>query len=895
MADLAPAELVSPRRRSLALEVGIVVVLAAMLLVPGIGSYSLVDPWETHYGEVARTMLQDHDYVHTKWNGTASGNPADNEGFRSKPVLMFWLMAAGMQAVGVGDDGGYSGEMVDSSRVMFGVRIPFIACAIAGLALMWWMLARLVSRRVAWLAFLVVATTPMFCLIARQAIPDMPMVACTMGAIALFALAVEDGDRPVVMIRRGLDPRHVVLGIAGAFVLVQTMLFARSFLQAPQLALRGPMPSPVWWVPLMIAIWFGALSRDGWLIARLPSVLVGGVICLIHDERIPPRAPGQSAWRYAFDNVLGTWDKHALDRYVLSALPVIAIGGALFASYRQALPAPTLLALLACCVAVSAVWGYVLYTDGWAGVWRVVDRLMAMRRITTMRQVYLLGCYFLLGVSILAKGPPGFAVVVGVAGLHVAVFWRWRALYEGAFEIKRGLLVLAAVAVPWHLGMYLKEGARFVNEYLFTHIISRAASGVDNSPGTFEYYTDQLGHGMWLWAALIPAALAGVFARVSTTTREGRVRVLVGLWAITAVFVFCFVQTKFHHYLLPAIPALGVVVAFYLDDLFSRRERMHWVYGVVAIGIVLLVCRDLMFEPDRWIEMFVYRYDRPWPSAEPWQIDPSDGLLALGGCAVVGIVALCISRWGVLVVGAAGIAISVWALQAYMPQAGKHWGMRDAFATYYSQRSIYGHKRVFFGAGQCVDELRGTGNTWRFETFVPDTLQLGQPMTLTFALHEAARDRIVEQTVFAHGSVSAIGDHDVTVELYAGERAKIAALYRSCQQQPQHRGRRSIAVVDADRLIGWQLYWRGENFWSGGELWSWLPEMKTQLNATNNVEFLKYLNDRARAPLGRRYFLITEASRATSVRTLLPTARARETFQVIDTQSNKFSLASFYL
>ena len=37
----------------------------AALFVPGIWRYSLVDPWETHYGEVARTMLADHDYLTT--------------------------------------------------------------------------------------------------------------------------------------------------------------------------------------------------------------------------------------------------------------------------------------------------------------------------------------------------------------------------------------------------------------------------------------------------------------------------------------------------------------------------------------------------------------------------------------------------------------------------------------------------------------------------------------------------------------------------------------------------------------------------------------------------------------------------------------------------------------
>ena len=106
----------TPRRRPLGLELALVIVVALAVNVPGIWSYSLVDPWETHYGEVGRMMLQDHDWVHLQWPGGMS--PDDNEGFRSKPVLTFWMIAAGMRAVGLASDGGYSGEMEHDARTM---------------------------------------------------------------------------------------------------------------------------------------------------------------------------------------------------------------------------------------------------------------------------------------------------------------------------------------------------------------------------------------------------------------------------------------------------------------------------------------------------------------------------------------------------------------------------------------------------------------------------------------------------------------------------------------------------------------------------------------------------------------------------------------------------------
>ena len=861
----------SAPRRPLGFELALVVLVSALVLVPGIWRYSLVDPWETHYGEVAREMLENNDLVRTTWRGTMNGDPNDNEGFRSKPVLQFWMMAAGLTAAGV-EDGGYSGEMTDSAKIMIAIRLPFILCAIAGLTLMWWMLARLVSRKLAWLGLLVVGSTPIFAMIARNAIPDMPMTACTIGAIALFTMAVEsdDGLAPLVAWPRrriSLDARHVVMLLAGGFVLLQAAYYLVYFISAPQLALRGRVVNPAVWLPAVMAVLvLATFHRDGMLILRLPFLLFGAVIAAIKNDPMVVRARGMSVWRHTVDNSLVVWAKRSPDRYLVAAL----------------------------------VWPFARAANGREGAWAtslgVADRVLRPAPITTARQAYMLGAYALLGVSVLAKGPPGLTVVAVVMALHVILLNKWRDLYDGKFEIVRGLLLMVVIAVPWHLAMYFKDGLRFVDEYIFTHILNRAAAGVDNSPGSFEYYTDVIGHGMWLWAALLPAALAFAFLRARTDTREGRVRFMIVLWAVVAVSVFFLVQTKFHHYILPAIPPLALLVAFLLYDLAHHRERLHPLLALLGVGIVLLLTRDLMHEPDRWIEMFVFRYDRPWPHAEPWAVDPSDGFLGLGLAAAIPLPLLStrFTRLGVAVVCSVGVCIVVWALQVYMPHAGTHWGMRDAMRTYYEQRTVYGQKIVYWSGAQLRDDWAGVRDTWTFGTMIPDELHEGQPMTITLEVRKADDDKVTEQAITILGEVTKVGAHSVTLALRPGERAKLDPLIERGAKAREVR-RRPLYLVDADRLIGWQLYWRGENFWSGGEVWGLVPEMKTQFNKTDNVEFNKYINDRTRAPLGRRYFVITEAGRLSGLKSILPTQRGQQTFEILDTTSNKFSIGSFTL
>lgn len=855
------------------------VVVAAAVFVPGLWRYSLTDLWETHYSEVAREMLEYDDFVHTHWRGRYLGDLNENEGFRSKPALIFWMMAAGLRAVGVAENGGYSGELVESSRTMLGIRLPFALAAIAGLAVMWWMLSRLVSRRMAWLGLLVVGSMPMFCILSRTAMADMPLTACMIGAVSLLLMALEDGDRTVSLLARStrlrisIDARHVVVAVVAGAVLVQAVYYGIYFSTRPAV---GPsrLPDPALLLPLAMLLLLVSISRDGWAVLRLPFLLVGAVFAAFASKERPHRQHGQGAWRHVIHNVIPNWERRDPLRCAL------------------------------CCIVFVFALPFTRPTGPHSRIrraWRVstavAERALGMAPMTTMRQVYLLAMYFLLAVSVLAKGPPAVVIVAGLVVLYTTLCGRWRDVYEGRYELKRGAIVLVVVALPWHVAMYLREGYAFVDEYLFLHILSRASSGIENAGNTFGFYISQIGFGMWLWAALLPGAIVSALQRRRPDTREERVRFVITLWALSAAALYFLVSTKFRYYIFPALPPLGLLVAFVLHDLSAGRERLHPVVAAVAIGIVLLICRDLMHGPERWINMVVYG-KRSWPSEPPWSVDVSDGFLALG---VIAAIALFVAttkfvRAGLALIATAGLAISVWLLQVYMPLAGRHWGMRDAVRTYYEHRAIYGQKLLYFDYAQLSEDWRDVRDTWHFKTFVPNTVKLGQPMYITLRVYASEQQDTLEREVLVLGFVTAIGDHDIRLTLPVSERAKVQPLIVTAGTSPRTRARRGpIRFVDADKLVPWKMYWFGENFWSNGEIWGETLELKTAFPnpEPGNVEFQQYLADPLRTPRGRRYFILTTAFHAPSVPTLLPTVRSQQSYRVLDRTNNKYVLSVF--
>ena len=70
----------APERRTAAA----VAVFAGLLFIPYLGAVGLWDCWETHYGEVARSMIQRNDYVYPFW---------ESAWFFSKPPLTMWIQA----------------------------------------------------------------------------------------------------------------------------------------------------------------------------------------------------------------------------------------------------------------------------------------------------------------------------------------------------------------------------------------------------------------------------------------------------------------------------------------------------------------------------------------------------------------------------------------------------------------------------------------------------------------------------------------------------------------------------------------------------------------------------------------------------------------------------------
>jgi 4-amino-4-deoxy-L-arabinose transferase-like glycosyltransferase len=165
------------------------------------------DPWETHYGEVARQILVRDDPLDLWWRpGYGPDGNAENT-FWSKPALPFWLMALSMAMFGVGTQPA-ADELVRAPLPELALRLPSLTAGMLCAAFLGYVVWRLLrddaaatrrgtshAARAGIFTALVLATMPQWALVSRQALTDMFFVAPVVVAMGAWALAWMQPDR----------------------------------------------------------------------------------------------------------------------------------------------------------------------------------------------------------------------------------------------------------------------------------------------------------------------------------------------------------------------------------------------------------------------------------------------------------------------------------------------------------------------------------------------------------------------------------------------------------------------------------------------------------------------------------------------------------------------------
>ncbi len=226
----------------------LVLIATVAIYLPFLGTYGLWDPWETHYGEVAREILARDDWISLWW--------AQEDWFWSKPILIFWTEALALGSLGVD-------FLPDANPAHpeWAIRLPVFIFSTCSVMSTYLGIGRIYGRRAGALAALVLATMPHFFLLAHQAITDMFLVSnMVMAMMCLLTAFSAEPDAEVKQFTIGkvvVSAHHAVLAGLAMICLPQAL-----YLVSRNLAfvLNGESKGFAWHFDTFM---FGSFGNDG--------------------------------------------------------------------------------------------------------------------------------------------------------------------------------------------------------------------------------------------------------------------------------------------------------------------------------------------------------------------------------------------------------------------------------------------------------------------------------------------------------------------------------------------------------------------------------------------------------------------------------------------------------
>ena len=184
----------------IAYDIGAIVALSLAVCLFHLGSFGLWEPDEARYAEIAREMLQSGNLLVPHLNYVA---------YVEKPPLLYWLTTLTFWIFGVSE---------------FAARLPVALSAIAGILATYFFALRAFGRRHAILAAAILATTPLYALMAQVLTTDMMLTALV--TIATFSLYLhwDEGGRWCWIAYVAMGLAVMTKGPVGAAIPILSML-----------------------------------------------------------------------------------------------------------------------------------------------------------------------------------------------------------------------------------------------------------------------------------------------------------------------------------------------------------------------------------------------------------------------------------------------------------------------------------------------------------------------------------------------------------------------------------------------------------------------------------------------------------------------------------------------
>lgn len=244
----------------------------------------------------------------------------------------------------------------------------------------------------------------------------------------------------------------------------------------------------------------------------------------------------------------------------------------------------------------ASMWGMIVFSHAasfdiivtmtitWALSFFFVHELEVEER---RRRLLLVGFYIFVGLSLLAKGLIGIVIPFGVIAIYElmrrASLSRWflRSLIWG-------IPLACAVAAVWYGPVIARHGWPFINEFVVQHHFARYFSNKYRHPGPVYFYLLCLIPLTFPWTVLVADALSQIrLWKWRGKNPLDKLRVFTLAWLLVPLALFSFSGSKLAGYILPVLPATGLLAGVKLARSTSQGPGRCWALRVTGALLTL--------------------------------------------------------------------------------------------------------------------------------------------------------------------------------------------------------------------------------------------------------------------------------------------------------------------
>ena len=216
-------------------------------------------------------------------------------------------------------------------------------------------------------------------------------------------------------------------------------------------------------------------------------------------------------------------------------------------------------ALLAAGVMATSLGVYIIgragTTDALLNMLIAASMFAAWLHLETGKRRWLYAAFAAIGFGFLAKGPVAILIPVGVTFLFCLLRRDIRTWARAVFDY-RGLLLFAAIALPWYLLILHREGWAFVQGFFLRHNVNNFLGTLQGHSGSALYYIPVVLIGTLPFTAFFVRAVV----RVREAWRDD-LQCYLWLWFGFVFVFFSLSGTKLPHYLLYGMTGMFVLIA----------------------------------------------------------------------------------------------------------------------------------------------------------------------------------------------------------------------------------------------------------------------------------------------------------------------------------------------